>query len=98
MSTTPTPPAVAFAFTNTPWKSMKAEEIRENLLDAIVEDPETGRSTNIAVNVHAGMNGADPEIELAGKVDSDAEKVRAEEVVRVNTRNEAVITNNLIVG
>jgi hypothetical protein len=98
MSTTPTPPAVALAFTDTSWKAMEIQEIKKHLLEAIVEDPEIGRSTNIAVNVRAGAGGTDPEIELAGKVDSDKDKARAEEVVRINTRDEAEITNNLIAG
>ena len=98
MSTTPTPPAVALAFTNTSWRAMKTDEVKKNLLDAIVEDPEIGSSTNIAVNVHAGVVGADPEIELVGKVDSEKDKARAEEIARVNTGGEAAITNNLIAG
>lgn len=98
MSTNPTPPAVATAFMKTSWRAMKIHDIKQNLLEAIVEDPEIGHSTNITVDVRAGAEGSDPEIELVGKVDSEKDKARTEEVARVNTAGEASITNNLIVG
>ncbi|MFW5827641.1 MAG: hypothetical protein ACOCU4_06095 [Alkalispirochaeta sp.] len=98
MSTNPTPPAAATAFMKTSWRTMQTHDIKQNLLEAIVEDPEIGHSTNITVNIRAGSQGSGPEIELVGKVDSEKDKARTEEVVRVNTAGEASITNNLILG
>ena len=98
MSSNPTPPVAVFAFQQTSWKKMELKELRSQLFDAITEDPQIGNASNIAVNVHSGDSGADPIIELAGKVDTAQDKARAGQIVAVNTGDEAKVTNNLVVG
>lgn len=95
MSSQQIPPMAAQAFLKTTWNAMEKEELEKNLMQALIDDPEIGDSTNITVNFDPFANSNKGKIELLGKVDSELDKNRAEEIAKVNTKNEVEILNNL---
>jgi osmotically-inducible protein OsmY len=96
MSSNPTPPALAHAFLTRPWNKMNSNELRSNLVQAFAEDPEIQDASNIAVNIKGDV-GSDTTVELVGKVKSQLDASRAEQIVRVNTGGEAAIRNDLVI-
>lgn len=85
-------PPIMPALQGEAWRSIPEKELEKHLMQAIIDDPLIRDKTNISVNHEDG------DLHLVGKVDSDDEKQRAEEIVRVNTREEKVIVNELSVG
>ncbi len=74
---------------------MEKEELEKNLMQALIDDPEIGDSTNITVNFDPFANSKKGKIELLGKVESELDKNRAEEIAKVNTKDEVEVLNNL---
>jgi osmotically-inducible protein OsmY len=74
------------------WRSIPEKELEKYLMQAIIDDPLIGDKTNISVEHEDG------DLHLIGKVDSEDEKSRAEEIVKVNTREEKTVVNELTVG
>ncbi|MFP4564621.1 MAG: BON domain-containing protein [Spirochaetia bacterium] len=68
------------------------EELEKHLMKAIIDDPLIRDKTNISVKHEDG------DLHLIGKVGSEDEKQRVEEIVKVNTREEKTIVNELTVG
>jgi hypothetical protein len=69
------------------------KELRKELQSALNEDPLITDSTNISVDIQ--RDGKKPHLPLIGKVQDQKEKQRAEEILTVNTRDNATISNDL---
>ena len=85
-------PPIVPALQGEAWRSIPEKELEKHLIKAIIDDPLIGDKTNISVEHEDG------DLHLIGKVGSEDEKQRAEEIVRVNTREEKTIVNELTVG
>ncbi|MFW5801703.1 MAG: BON domain-containing protein [Spirochaeta sp.] len=70
-------------------------ELQKHLQDALTEDPIITDPTNISVNLE--KNDKKPHLVLIGKVHSEKEKQRAEEILSVNTGDKVTIANELSV-
>ncbi len=93
-----TPVIITEFFKNTRIKDLSLDNISNNLQEAIIEDPEITDTTNISVKAKTDSSSKGPVIHLIGKVSSEADKARAQEIIEKNTRNEMKVTNELVVG
>jgi hypothetical protein len=79
-------------FTNTEKKENK--ELEKKLLEALVQDPEIENSTNISAVVKKERGNR--VVHLLGKVDTEKERLRAEELVKINTPEGHSIVNEIV--
>lgn len=84
-------PPIVPALQGEAWRSIPEKELEQYLMQAIVDDPLIVDKTNISVKHEDG------DLHLIGKVGSEDEKSRAEEIVKVNTREEKTVVNELAV-
>ncbi|AHC14966.1 BON domain-containing protein [Salinispira pacifica] len=93
------PPGIFAAFSATRWDEMEKKDLEKYLQQAIIDDPQVSRdsSSNISIDFRPdeGNGGG---IHLIGKVKDQAELQRAGEIVKVNTRDEVQIHNELKVS
>ncbi|MFW5711634.1 MAG: hypothetical protein ACOCXF_02360 [bacterium] len=92
-----TPVIMTEFFKNTPIKNLSLDDVSNNLQEAIIEDPELSDSTNISVKARDESGSKEPVIHLIGKVKSEADKARAQEIIEKNTRSEIKVVNELAV-
>ena len=85
-------PPIVPALQGEAWRSIPETELEKYLMRAIFEDPLIGNKTNISLKHEDG------DLHLIGKVGSEEEKARAEEIVKVNTREEKPVVNELVIG
>lgn len=79
-------------------KKDEYEKLREKLLEAIKQDPGIDDVTNISITVDAKGLLKNKKIELFGKVESEKDKTRAQEIVELNVEQGTTIENNLKIG
>ena len=94
----PQPPPMAPIFISQGWRDMSTQNLEKYLIEALTDDPEISDATKISVKYTEPLSGKDGEIEILGKVASEEERERAFEIVKVNTKEEINIKNNLVVG
>lgn len=90
-----TPVIMTEFFKNTRIKDLSLDDISNNLQEAIIEDPELTDTTNISVKARDESGSKEPVIHLIGKVKSEADKARAQEIIEKNTRSEMKVANEL---
>jgi len=84
-------------FKKTKIKDLSLDEIAHNLQEAIIEDPELADSTNISVKAEDKSGSKEAVIRLIGKVTSNSDRARAQEIIEKNTSNELKVANDLAV-
>jgi len=84
-------------FKKTKIKDLSLDEIAHNLQEAIIEDPELADSTNISVKAEDKSGSKEAVIRLIGKVTSNSDRARAQEIIEKNTSNELKVANELAV-
>ena len=84
-------------FKKTKIKDLSLGEIAHNLQEAIIEDPELADTTNVSVKAEDESASKEAVLHLIGKVSSEADKARAQEIIEKNTSNEMKIANELTV-
>lgn len=87
-------PAVSSHFAVMRWNENSAEQLKRELLKAIVEDPEIDDSTNIGLDITHEKDKVS-EIAIVGAVSSERDRQRAQRIVEVNTHDEVAIRNEL---
>lgn len=83
------------AFKKLDLKKVDAEELQKELQSALDEDPLITDASNISVNINREDN--KPHLTLIGKVSDEREKLRAQEILEENTKDNATISNELLV-
>src|SRR6056297_715037 len=84
-------------FKKTKIKDLSLDEMAHNLQEAIIEDPELSDSTNISVTGEKESGSKEAVIRLIGKVTSNSDRARAQEIIEKNTSNELKVANDLAV-
>lgn len=92
-----TPVIMTEFFKNTKIKDLTLDEVSSNLQEAIIEDPELSDTTNISVKAKDESGSKEPVIHLIGKVASEADRARAQEIIEKNTSNCMKVANELAV-
>lgn len=92
-----TPVIMTEFFKSTRINDLSLGDISNNLQEAIIEDPELSDTSNISVKAEDESGSKEPVIHLIGKVNSAADKARAQEIIEKNTSNEIKVANELAV-